>query len=289
MRALLENRPGIGMALSLLLCAAIARGNTAAPPVVPTALDTGFAELYNLNFDRAHAEFDRWMQEHPEDPLGPASHVSAYLLQELNRLRIVESQAKAGRQVASRPIARPDPRLRASFYEGVRHTIAKAEAHLAANPWHQDSLLALAIGYGIQADYLNLVERRPWASLPLFKKSNRYAQALLRVNPAAYDAWATSGFTEYLAGSLPFYARWLVRFDSVQGDKKRGIEQLRLAAARGRYLRPFAKIMLASVYLREKQPAEAALLLQELRAEFPANPLVTAELVGFNAHFIPGR
>jgi hypothetical protein len=272
-------------ALAILLSAAVCR---AAPPPEPTALDSGFHELYNLHFDRARAEFDRWTQEHPEHPLGPASRLSTHLLEELNRLYLARNASPPGKP-APAPVSRPDPRNRAAFYEQARQTIARAEAHLAANPKHQDALLALVIAYGTQADYVNLVERRPWASLLLFKKCNRYAQALLRINPEAYDAWAAGGFIEYLAGSLPFYARWFARFDSVRGDKKKGIEQLQVAAARGRYLRPLAKLLLASLYLREKQPEQAERLLEELRAEFPANGLATTEFASLHARLIPGR
>lgn len=244
-----------------------------------TALDSGFLALYSLKFERAHAEFDRWQQEQPESALGPATHASAYLFEELHRLGILESEfLKDDEKLAARSGTHPHPRLRAAFYNEARRAAAKAQARLARVPSDQEALLALTIVYGAQADYLNLVEKRPVASLPLFKKSNSQAQALLRLNPAAYDAWMAAGFSEYLAGSLPFYVRWFVRFEAVKGDKARGIEQLRVAAARGRYLRPFAKILLAVVYLREKRPAEAAQLLEELRGEFPANPLFANEL-----------
>ncbi len=271
--------PAAAPAPAAVAAPASARGNSPGP----TQLDLGFHALYSLQFEKAHAAFDRWMQEHPEDPLGPAAHASGYLFQELNRLGILAAEfLKDDKKLSSGSGARPDPRLRTLFFEEARRAESQANAMLAHNPQHQDSLLALTICQGTQADYLNLVEKRPLASLPLFKKSNKHAQALLKLNPTAYDAWTASGFTEYLAGSLPFYLRWVLRFDSVEGQKSRGVEQLRLAATRGRYLRPFAKILLAVVQLREKRPADAARLLEELRDEFPTNPLFVMELARLN-------
>lgn len=259
-------------------------------PPDPTALDTGFNELYNLRFDKARAEFDRWSQEHPENPLGPASRLSMHLLEELNHMYAAQTANREAKGApAAAQAAAPDPRKRAAFFEQARQTIAKAEAHLAANARHQDALLAMVIAYGTQADYVNLVEKRPWASLLLFKKCGHYAQALLAVNRESYDALAASGFVEYLSGSLPFYSRWFVRFESVQGDKRKGVERLKLAAARARYVRPFAKLLLASVYLREKQPQEAERLLVELRAEFPSNTLATTGFARLHGRLIPGR
>jgi hypothetical protein len=70
--------------------------------------------------------------------------------------------------------------------------------------------------------------------------------------------------------------RFFLRFKGIRGDKAGGMEQLKIAATRGRYLRPFEKIILALAALREKQIAMAQLL--ELVAEFPRNPLCVTEL-----------
>ena len=54
--------------------------------------------------------------------------------------------------------------------------------------------------------------------------------------------------------------------------------QLQMAAMHGHYLRPFAKMLLALVALREKRAGLARSLLQELVAEFPRNVLFALEL-----------
>jgi len=251
------------------------------PPV--NALQAGFAELYNLKFDRAQAEFERWMREQPDDPLGPACRLTVYLFQELHRLHIPHGSLLPGARPAA--TAESDPRLKGVFYEQLRKATDQAQRRLARQPGDESALLALTIIYATQADYLNLIERRSWASLTLFKKSNRYAQQLLKRNPNAHDAWAASGLSEYLAGSLPFYARWLVRFDSVKGDKRAAIEQLQRAATGGRYLRPYAKILLAGVYLRERRPQEGLRVLRELNSEFPDNVTIAAELKKLDGQF----
>ena len=55
-------------------------GNTAcATAPDPVSLETGFRQMYNLDFDGAHQTFATWEGAHPEDPLGPASNAAAYL------------------------------------------------------------------------------------------------------------------------------------------------------------------------------------------------------------------
>ena len=79
------------------------------------------------------------------------------------------------------------------------------------------------------------------------------------------------------------------RFAGIRGDKRGGIQQLEIAAAQGRYLRPFAKILLALAALREKQPALARTQLAELVAEFPQNPLFASELAKLGASVVENK
>ena len=40
-------------------------------------------------------------------------------------------------------------------------------------------------------------------------------------NPEFADAELTGGACEYLLGSMPFFVRWFVRFDGVEGENQR--------------------------------------------------------------------
>jgi hypothetical protein len=66
-------------------------------------------------------------------------------------------------------------------------------------------------------------------------------------------------------------------FGGVHGDKKLGMEQVSKTAEKGRYLKPFAKIMLALAASREKQNALAQRLFRELSEEFPEGTLYAVE------------
>jgi hypothetical protein len=74
------------------------------------------------------------------------------------------------------------------------------------------------------------------------------------------------------------YKRFFLKIGGVHGDKERGIQLMQLAAEHGHYLKPFAKILLALGYEREHQPDRAKVLLAELTAQFPENPLFAHEL-----------
>jgi hypothetical protein len=131
---------------------------------------------------------------------------------------------------------------------------------------------------GVTADYTGLVEHRQWKGLTLSKETNKYAEKLLALQPPFYDAYYTVGALEYVVGSLPFFIRWFVHFDRIDGDKRKGIDALKLVARHGHYYGPFARIMLAVVSLREGKLEDARALLAQLASEYPENTLMKREL-----------
>jgi hypothetical protein len=53
---------------------------------------------------------------------------------------------------------------------------------------------------------------------------------------------------------------------------------LQQTAEHGHYLAPFAQILLAIAYVREKDKARAVEILSSLRSKFPDNPLFAREI-----------
>jgi len=243
-------------------------------------IDQAFARLYNTDFGGAHAHLDRYVSAQPDDPLGYAMRASACLFSELDRLEILESEFFGDdTRISQKKKLKPDPVVREQFSRAIEAARARATKILAASPDDQNALFSMAVTQGVLMDYTALIDKRQLSSLSSARSASNYAQRLLKINPQFIDAYLTTGLTEYLLGSLPFYVRWFVHFDGVNGSKTQGIDNLQLVARSGHYLRPFAKILLAMVYLREKQPRETQKLLIALTAEYPENPLLRKELV----------
>jgi hypothetical protein len=244
-----------------------------------TPLDRGFALLYNLDFEGAHKIFAAWEQSHPDDPMGPMADAAGFLFSEFERLGVLESQFFADdERFHNRPRLSPDPRTRARFREAIEKAEALAHARLAKNPRERNALFALTLTDGLEADYLALIEKRNFASLHYTKESSRWAAATLAVDPNCYDAHIAGGISKYLVGSMAAPVRWLVRLGGVSGDKQAGIKELELTAERGRYLAPFANILLAIAYVRDHDKGRARQLLASLRDQFPSNPLFAREI-----------
>jgi hypothetical protein len=250
-------------------------------------LDDAFTDLYNFNFPAAHKIVDREIASHVNDPLPYAVSASGYLFSELDRLGILESEflINDNRIIEKKNPPQPDPGTRTKFLKAVEDTRSRADAVLAKDPNDKMALFAMCIAEGVATDYMALVEKHQIASLAPAKKSNNYAQRLLKLDPKFYDAYLAAGFSEYLVGSLPFFIRWFVHFDNVSGSKEAGVRNLQLVANEGHYLKPFAKILLGIAALREKRPHDAQQLLTELSRNYPQNPLFRKELEKLNEKY----
>jgi hypothetical protein len=247
------------------------------PPATP--LDEGFHLLYSLDFSRAHQVFLTYEGGHPDDPLAPACDAAGLLFSEFNRLGVLEAQFyDDDKAFDNRKKQNPDPAVRERFNAAIQLSESRAHKLLAKNSKNPDALFALTLSSGLQADYAALIEKSNLTSLHFTKVATGWADQLLAVDPKCYDAHVATGFSKYIIGSMSAPVRWLVRLGGVSGDKKAGISELQLTADHGRYLAPFARILLAIAYVREKDRPRAREILASLRDEFPSNPLFAKEI-----------
>ncbi|MCU1304417.1 MAG: hypothetical protein JWQ87_4701 [Candidatus Sulfotelmatobacter sp.] len=249
-----------------------------------TALDRGYLGLYNLDFLGAQKDFSAWQLQHPDDPVGPVSEAAGYLFSEFNRLGVLEAQFFENDQAFNtRSKPSPDAAVRSRFQAALDRSQALARARLTKNGKDQDALFALTLASGLQADYAALIEKRNLASLHYTKEASAWAQQLLAVCNDCSDVLVATGFSKYLVGSMSAPVRWLLKMGGVPGDKQAGIADLQITAQHGRYLAPFARVLLAIAYVRDKDKQRALELLTSLRAQFPANTLFPREITRLQA------
>lgn len=254
-------------------------------PLPAPSLDSGFHFLYNLQFGHAQQVFVAWQQQHPEDPLGSAAEAAGLLFSEFNRLGVLEGQFYTDDHTfAARHKLTPDPSVRERFDAALGQAEARAQARLLRNVKDRDALFSMVLVFGLRADYAALIEKRNLASLRFTKQANLWAEQLLAVDPQCYDAHLATGVSQYIIGSMAAPVRWLLKVGGVSGDKENGIRELEVTAQNGRYLAPFARILLAIAYVREKDTARARQLLLSLQNDFPENPLFVREIARLDGH-----
>jgi hypothetical protein len=236
-------------------------------------------QMYDLKFDDAHRALEQWEQNHPDDPLGPASDAAAYLFSELTRLGVLEAELFVDdNRFKTRRTWEPDTRVKDSFEKCIERADQLADAMLQNSSTDARALFVKTLTYGLRADYVALIEGRGVKALGLTKAGRVYANRLMSAQPEAYDAYLGPGVENYLLSLKPVALRLLLRFTGSEVDREKGLDELRKTARDGYYLEPFAKLLLAVASLREKHPETAREILTELHQRFPSNQLYSLEL-----------
>lgn len=247
------------------------------PPDNRAIKDT-FNALYNFHFAKARNTIHLYVAKHPGDPLGYSVLAAVRLFQELDRLSILEGEFfRDDDRIKDKKKLKPDPVLRAEIFDNVAKAQRIALSTLKRDPNDTNALFSMVITEGMTMDYMALVEKRQSSSLKYARSAQAYAVRTLAVDPEFYDVYCTTGFSEYLLGSIPFFLRWFIKFDDTEGSKEAGLQKLQIAAAKGTYFKPFAKLLLAIFYLRQKEPAMSERYLAQFEAAYPDNPLVKRE------------
>ena len=241
-------------------------------------LSAGFDLLYEQRFAEAREAFARWESRNPEEPFGEVAVAASYLFEELSRQGVLTSDFFLNEKKFLHGIdGSPDPGRMSHFRDAVARACELAGERQKTNPKDGEALLALTLTAGMESDAEAILQKRHLAGLKRMKKANGYAKELLAQHPEATDAYIAPGIANYIIGSQSGGTRFTLWFGGIHGDKKLGMEQVARTAENGRYLRPFAKIILALAARREKQNALAQRLFRELSEQYPDSELFASE------------
>jgi hypothetical protein len=282
------------LTLFLLLAPAATRSRPAVDdsPAFTTVpeLAEGFHLLYAQQFSEAREKFANWESSHPDQPFGQVAVAASFLFEELYRQGVLTSDFFLDEKRFLHGIdGKPDAGRMKNFRDALDVARRLSRQRLAKNPKDPEALFGLAMASGMESDANAILEKRQLDGLKRMKEANEYAKQLLVQQPDSNDAYVALGAANYIIGSLNPGYRFALWFGGIHGDKKLGMEQLGKTADSGRYLKPFAQILLALSARREKQNALAQKLLLELTEEFPSSPLFAAEYAKAMGRPIPAE
>jgi hypothetical protein len=246
---------------------------------VEVTVDSSFRSMYNLQFDEALRAIESAKKQDKDDPLPWAAQVCAILFREFDRLHILRSDMFASDDAfAARPAYEWIPENKAQFEEAAAGGEKLARERLARDKSDVKALFVLALITGLRGDASAMITKHNLTALSYIKTATGYSDKLLAIAPDYYDAYVGTGLGKYIIGGKPAPVRWILRIGGVKGDQEQGLAELTRAAEHGRFLAPFANIVLAFDDLRHNNKAAAKKKLEVLRDQFPQNPLFAAEI-----------
>ena len=277
--------------LSAVICGSRPETDARSPAFTKVPeLASGFHLLYIQNFAEGREKFADWESQHPDEPFVQVAVAASYLFEEFYRQDVLSSDFFLNEKKFLNGIdGKPDPGRMKSFQEAIQHARKLARQRLEKNAKDPEALFALALSAGMESDAAMILKKQHLEALKRLKEANEHARQLLAQQPDANDAYVALGAANYIIGSLSGGARFMLRFGGIHGDKKLGMEQLGKTIENGRYLQPFAKILLALAARREKQNPLAQKLFHELSEEFPESALYAAEYAKATGRPIPAQ
>lgn len=268
----------VGALVLVSLCLAYAEPCAgAAPPADPLA-DIVNA-MYNAEYARAESMLQKWVSSHPDDFRAWNYLAESILDQEMVREGLYTGAAYGNSGIAFRKRERPvSPGFEAKLAPILDRAQLLESERLARNSKDEEAIYWLGVTYSTRTEYEFAINRSYLAALKEGKRALKLNKRLLKLNPQCADAYFVIGLADYAEGSLPWYFKVIASIAGVHGSQSLGIEELKRASSGGHHTQVDAKIVLVAIYEREKQFAQALVLLQQLHQQFPWNYLAPLEI-----------
>jgi tetratricopeptide (TPR) repeat protein len=241
--------------LLLFLGTSAAKSQWISDPAVDARVKRGIDDIYNIDFEKADKEFAEVVRLVPDHPAG-------YFFQAMTQWWRILSNFT-------------DESHDAGFIVMLDKVVEMCEKRLEKNENDVTALFFKGGAVGFKGRLR--ANRGAWllaandglVALQAIRKANK-------LEPNNYDVLLGMGMYNYYAEVVPDQypvVKPLMLF-LPGGDKKKGLEQLELAAAKARYAKVEAMYFLLQTYFTyEKQFVRALELSRELHARYPKNPL----------------
>lgn len=237
------------LSLSIVLSLLIPSRLDAQPKGLDVRIDSliiiGLSQVHAEKYDEAFETVHQITQIDPEGPVGYFGLASLYLLLMRNfRSRIFESRLDSLLDLA----------------------IEKGKSKGFENDPMRLFFLGASYGYrGLhrarKLDYFGAF-LDGWRGLKNLKKA-------YKLDPNLYDVFLGFGIYHYWRSALSSILRWIT---FTKDHRQQGINEVKLAMEKGRYVNVFGRYILTEFYYNEKRNEESLELCEQLSVDFPTNP-----------------
>lgn len=244
------------------------------------ATKKAYDHFYNLDYDKAVAEFEKIAADHRDDPFAVNHLLTAVLFRELYRADALDTTmySKGNGFLDNKAAVPIDARTKARIDQLAAQATGIADKRLQANPNDVDALYARGVTRGLRSTYLGIAEKSWFSALRNALGARRDHERVLELDPGYADAKTVVGVHNYVIGSLPFAVKAMAGIVGFSGNREKGIRYLREAAAAGGESSMDAKVALGLFLRRESRYDEALSIARELNTERPHNYLFALEV-----------
>ena len=244
-----------------------------ADPLNPAAFD----HFYNMDYERSIQEFTQVLERHPEDPDAINHLLTAVLFRELYRIGALSSGEYSNDTFITARHRPADPHACAEIKALVQKAEVIEDKRLDANPKDINALYARGVTRAQFSTYTALIEHAWLSALRNAVAARHDHERVLELDAHNADAKLIVGAHNYVVGNLPWAVKAATMVVGLGGNKDKGLQYLREAAAGNSETSIDAKILLVVFLRREKKFDESLGMLRSLEPQYPHNVLFATE------------
>lgn len=238
---------------------------------------SAFEHFYNMDHERSIQQFEQVLQRHPGDPDAVNHLLTAVLFSELYRIGALNAGEYANDSFIDSRHRAADPHVCDQIKSLIQQAESIEEKRLDANAKDVGALYARGVTRAQFATYTALIERAWFSALRNALGARRDHEKVLELDPKNLDAKLIIGTHNYVVGNLPWGVKAASSMVGLGGNKEKGLEYLKDAAAGSTETSIDAKIVLVVFLRRERRFDEALHILRSLEPQYPHNVLFALE------------
>jgi tetratricopeptide (TPR) repeat protein len=277
-------------ALLLLLPAAAARPSSAVdtrssgsaqhtdPLNLDPAVREGYERFYILDYEGALARFEPVLKAHPNEAIAYGYVLMTTVFRELYHQDLLDTTYYAHDNFLTSKRSVPVPDATRQRIESLTDAgIKLCDDRIKANSQDKNAFFARGYIRGMHAVFITLVDHSFVTAARQGYAARSDSEQVLKLDPDYADAKMAVGIQQFAVASLPRFVRIMVGMVGVGGNKEKGLDLLRDAAAHGVITAVESRTVL-SLFLRHDGRYPAALEVQHgLAVQYPHDYLFRLE------------
>ena len=259
------------------------------PPIPPNPLHTdplnldpvvheGYQRFYILDYEGALSRFESILATHPQNPMASNYVLLIMVFRELYHQDLLDTTYYAHDSFLTSKRSVPVPQPIRDRIESLTNTVVSlCDQRIKANPADKDAWFARGYARGMHAAFITLVDHSYVSAARQGLSARNDSEQALKIDPEYADAKMAIGIQQFAVASLPRILRMMVGIAGVSGNREKGLDLLRDAAAHGTITAVESRTTLSLFLRHDARYAEAIVVQHGLAVEYPRDYLFRLE------------
>lgn len=234
--------------------------------------------FYNLDYDGALSRFEAVQKANPQSAIATGYVLMTLIFRELYRQDLLDTTYYAHDSFLTSKRSVPISRATRERIEFLTNSaVALCDQQIRNDPNAKNAYFARGYARGMHAAFITLVDHSFVAAARQGFAARSDSEQTLRIDPEYADAKMAIGIQQFAVASLPRLIRIMVGIAGVSGNKEKGLDLLRVAAAHGTVTSVESRTALSLFLRHDGRYREAFAVQHGLAQEFPRDYLFRLE------------